>query len=189
MKWVMVGVVAAALVSGTVNAADKPETARLSGFKEMMQSAQKGNPVAQNNLGVMYATGNGTAKDFVAAAQWYEKSAGQGYAVAQHNLGGLYEQGLGVPLDPGAAAVWYALAADQGDGWAQVSLAELHAEHKIDDADLATAYRWLLIASNSREADIKAAARKMMDPVAKKLTPASRSEAEKMAKAWRPANR
>jgi uncharacterized protein len=184
-RMVAVAVAMTALWSLTAPAADK-EAARLPGLAELKASAEKGNPVAQNNVGAKFATGDGVAQDYRQAATWYEKAASAGYAVAQHNLGGLYEHGLGVDKDPAAAAVWYALAAEQGDGWAEVSLAHLHAKGLLVQNDLATAYRWLVVASASDDKEVKAAAAELTREVASKLSPAARAEAETMARAWRP---
>lgn len=186
MKGFLAAGMALTLLTGTALASEKFEGNRPAGFQETKVAAEKGNPVAQNNLAVMLATGSGVTQDVKAAAKWYEKAAEQGYAVAQHNLGGLYEQGLGVTQDFGAAAVWYALAAEQGDGWAQLSLAELHATNKLVQSEPATAYRWLLIAANSKEPEVKAAASDALKKVAPKLSAAQKTEAEKMAKVWRP---
>ncbi len=71
------------------------------------QSAESGDPVAQNYVGEIYERGLGTAPDYKAAATWYRKSAEQGHAAAQVNLGQLYERGLGVPADMETAVSWY----------------------------------------------------------------------------------
>lgn len=186
MKRILAAGVAVVLWTGVAVAADKQDGARSAGYQDTKIAADKGNPVAQNNLAVMLATGNGVALDYKAAAMWYQKAAEQGYAVSQHNLGGLYEQGLGVPQDPGAAAVWYNLAAEQGDGWAQLSLADLHAGKKLPQSNATTAYRWLVIAANSKEADVKAQANEAIKKVVGKLSASQKADAEKQAKAWRP---
>lgn len=186
MKRMLLVALTALAMCGPAVAADKPDAARVPGVSELKTAADKGNPVAQNNLAAMFATGEGVAQDYKQAAKWYEMAAEQGYAIAQHNLGGLFEHGLGVPQDPATAAVWYALAADQGDGWAQVSLASLHAAGKLVQNDISTAYRWSVIASNSKEKDIKAAATQLVQQLGPKLSAPARAEAEKMAKVWRP---
>jgi len=40
---------------------------------------------AQNNLGTLYARGDGVPKDYVAAYMWFELSAAQGNPVAADN--------------------------------------------------------------------------------------------------------
>src|SRR5688572_17510886 len=47
--------------------------------------AAKGDPVAQSNLGFMYATGQGLPRNLTEAAKWYRSAAEQGRAAAQYN--------------------------------------------------------------------------------------------------------
>jgi TPR repeat protein len=162
---------------------------RLPGYQDMLGLAQKGDPVAQNNVAVMLATGQGVAQNYKEAAKWYEKAAQQGFAVAQGNLGQLYEKGWGVPRDPGAAAVWYQLAADQGDEWSQLSLGQMHANHMIADPDMVAAYAWLTLASKSKTVELAKQAGEAMKAVKPRLKPAQLKEAESRAKNWRPSNR
>ena len=77
--------------------------------------AEQGNAVAQFNLGLMYANGQGVTQDYAAAVSWYRKSADQGNADAQHGLGFMYSVGYGVPQDSTTALSWYRKAAEQGD--------------------------------------------------------------------------
>jgi len=58
--------------------------------------ANDGDAVAQFNLGLMYATGQGVQQDDAAAALWFRKAGEQGYAPAQSNLGTVYPYGRGV---------------------------------------------------------------------------------------------
>ena len=50
------------------------------------RGAEQGDADAQFNLGVMYAEGEGVARDDAEARRWYRKAAEQGHADAQHNL-------------------------------------------------------------------------------------------------------
>jgi TPR repeat protein len=74
-------------------------------------AAEQGHSGAQNRLGVMYAEGQGAARDYGKAVQWYQRAAEQGDAAAQYNLGMVYAQGQGVPRDNARAYFWYNLAA------------------------------------------------------------------------------
>ena len=56
----------------------------------------RGTPDAQNNLGVMYANGEGVPEDDAEAVRWYRLAADQGDADAQYNLGVMYANGEGV---------------------------------------------------------------------------------------------
>ena len=90
--------------------------------------AQQGNDVAQYNLGIMYAQGQGVTQDYVEAVKWYRKAAEQGFAPAQVNLGIMYGQGKGVPQDDVEAVKWYRKAAEQGYALAQYNLGVMYAE-------------------------------------------------------------
>ncbi|MCB0855546.1 MAG: sel1 repeat family protein [Bacteroidetes bacterium] len=55
-------------------------------------AANKGDDVAQMNLGYHYANGIGVDEDVEQAIYWYAQSAEQGNPRAQNNLGDLYER-------------------------------------------------------------------------------------------------
>lgn len=80
-------------------------------LKAFQSLAAQGNAEAQNNLGELYAKGQGVPQDYAQARQWYEKAAAQGNALAQNNLAELYFAGLGVPQDYVRAYLWVSLAA------------------------------------------------------------------------------
>ena len=71
--------------------------------------------MAQNNLGVMYANGEGVPQNYAEAVNWFRKAAEQGDAVAQNSLGAMYNNGTGVPEDDVQAYAWFNIAAAQGD--------------------------------------------------------------------------
>jgi len=68
-----------------------------------------------NNLGVLYATGEGVAKDPEEAARLCRRAADAGNDLAARNLGTMYETGEGVPKDLKTALAWYQKGADLGD--------------------------------------------------------------------------
>lgn len=78
----------------------------------MRDKAEKGDPEAQNGLGMINLYGFGGAQDLVAAKAWFEKAANQGYPEAIVQLGSLYENGMGVEKDVAKAAASYRKAAD-----------------------------------------------------------------------------
>ena len=91
-------------------------------FSILRQQAEKGNPIAQNYLGICYGYGIGVAKDEKIEVEWYRKAAEQGLAAAQNNLGCCYAEGIGVAKDEKKAVEWYRKAAEQGDTLAQLKL-------------------------------------------------------------------
>lgn len=52
-----------------------------------LKAAEGGNSMAQNNLAMMYATGEGVGRDEAQATKWFARSAAQGDAAAQFHLG------------------------------------------------------------------------------------------------------
>lgn len=76
-------------------------------------AAEQGDAYAQDNLGLMYFTGQGMPQDSALAALWYGKAAEQGYADAQFKLGAMYFTGQGIAQDVVEARKWYVLAASR----------------------------------------------------------------------------
>jgi TPR repeat protein len=78
------------------------------------QLADSGSADAQLNLGIMYANGQGAAKNYAEAVKWYGIAAKQGLAAAQYNLALMYTNGQGVPQDYILAYKWFSLSAAFG---------------------------------------------------------------------------
>ena len=71
---------------------------------------------AQFRLGNFYFSGMpliGLDKDYIQAAEWYEKSAKNGLDHAQNNLGNMYAFGIGVGQNFEKAFYWYSQAAER----------------------------------------------------------------------------
>ena len=111
-------------------------------FQSTKAKAKKGDASAQFNLGFMYDTGNGVAKDEAEAVKWYRKAADQGHAIAQFNLGLMYDNGNGVALDEAEAVKWYRKAADQGDASAQHNLGLMYGKGDGVAKDEVEAVKW-----------------------------------------------
>jgi TPR repeat protein len=99
-------------------------------------AADKGDSHAQSNLGNLYRTGQGVARDFAKAAQLFNRAAGKGNSVAMSHLGAMVENGQGSARDPHKAAEWYRRAAKQGNSWAQYRLARLYYLGRLGKKDL-----------------------------------------------------
>ncbi len=84
-------------------------------LKEWKPLADQGHAYAQNNLGWMYASGEGVVEDDAEAAGWYRLAADQGHAGAQLNLGVMYANGEGVLQDNVTAHMWFNIAGANGD--------------------------------------------------------------------------
>lgn len=114
---------------------------------EFLIDAEKGNTLAQLNLGLLYDEGRGVEQDFLVAVRWYRLAAENGNELAQLNLGSMYFQGLGVDQDYASAAGWYRRAALAGNVHAQYNLAVMHEEGAGIAKDPIQAYAWLEIAA------------------------------------------
>ena len=76
------------------DAAAAAQHANPAGFASFYrQEAEKGNAIAQANLGLMYENGEGVTQDYGEAVKWYRLSAAQGNAGGQSNLGRMYANG------------------------------------------------------------------------------------------------
>ena len=104
--------------------------------------AERGDVVAQNNLGLMYGSGDGVPKDLKEAAKWFRKAAEQGNALAQINLGLMYLRGKGADKDDKEAVKWLRKAAEQGIAAAQLYLGLMYGSGDGVPEDLKEATKW-----------------------------------------------
>jgi TPR repeat protein len=94
------------------SAAPAIETASLD---QLRQLADNGDPVAENALGLRYATGDGVKLSESEAVRWFTKAAELGNIPAQSKLGSIYYSGRGVPQDANRAYFWMVVARSGGD--------------------------------------------------------------------------
>jgi TPR repeat protein len=149
--------------------------------------ADAGDARAQALLGQMYYRGRGVPQDDRDAAVWFRHAADQNDATAQFYLGGMYAEGRGVPQDFAESAKWYERAAEQGDGQAQYNLGLAYARGEGVAPDSVKAHMWFnLSASRLNDPRGRTAAIKNRDQVAGEMTADQISEAQKLAKDWKP---
>ena len=82
-------------------------------FDAAKKGAERGQPLAQFNLGLMYYKGRVAAQDYKEAVKWWRLAAEQGFAEALNNLGMMYGNGQGVEQDYVLAHKWFDLAASR----------------------------------------------------------------------------
>lgn len=116
------------------------------------KAAENGSVDAQNNLGIMYLTGQGVEKDLKEAAVWLQKAAESGNAAAQSNLGLMYYYDEGVEKDFQQAAYWLLKSAKQGDVTAQNNLAVMYSEGLGVNKNQDRAIYWLQKAADQGDA-------------------------------------
>ena len=117
-------------------------------FEELKLAAERGDPKAQTDLGLIYDRGEGVTQDHQEAFKWYTLAADQGYARAQYDIGASYDRGEGVAQDHQEALKWYTLAADQGHVSAQYSIALLYANGEGVARDYQEALKWYTLAAD-----------------------------------------
>ncbi len=83
------------------------------GFDAARKGAERGQPLAQFNLGLMYYKGRAVRQDYKEAVKWWRLSAEKGFAEALNNLGMMYGNGDGVAKDDVEAHKWFDLAASR----------------------------------------------------------------------------
>jgi len=115
--------------------------------------------------------------------------ADQGDAHTQYRLGIMYDEGKGVPQDFAEAAKWFRKAAEQGDVQAQHNLGFLYDNGQGVPQDLILSHMWFTLAVShfpASEEKGREKALKNRDIVASRMTPAQISEAERLAREWKP---
>ena len=118
------------------------DAAALSGpLASIVAAANRGDPAAQNQLGVKYAQGeDGLTRDDTKAVEWYRKAANQGLPKAQTNLGDMYIYGRGGLSQSYLDALsWYLKASQQDWPDAQYRLGYMYEKGLGTDKDPAKA--------------------------------------------------
>jgi len=103
------------------------------------KAADQGYSIAQTNLGLMYVTGQGTARNWPEAEKWFVRSAAQGDPGAQYHLGvhhhrrSMLNQAETVHEARIEAFKWFQLAAQQGYWKADVCLERVNLQMNQED--------------------------------------------------------
>jgi len=127
--------------------------------------------------------------DYKTAYRLIKPLAEHGLPEAQFNLGLMYDKQRGVPQDFAEAVKWYRKAAEQGNAEAQYNLGMMYFAGLGVPKDYALAHMWFYLATSRYPASEKAKrenAESSRDVAASKLTPSQVSEAQRMAREWKP---
>jgi TPR repeat protein len=142
--------------------------------------AVQGNPVAQNNIGILYLDGKGVKQDTSEAVRYLSLSAASGSSLGQNNLGGLYREGKGVPRDYPRAAQWFAASAAQGNAAAMYNLGLMYELGQGMKAEPFHAYMWYALAAEQNNV-VNAAAHR--DALWGRMTAAAQKQAREITAA------
>jgi len=127
-------------------------------LREWRPLAEEGLPVAQNNLGQMYANGQGVPKDDNEAAKWTRMAAEKGDTEARYNLGIMLTKGEGLQKDEVEGAKWIRMAAENnGHAEAQGYLGWMYSNGVGVPKDYAEAMKWFRRAAEQGSAEAQAA--------------------------------
>jgi uncharacterized protein len=110
--------------------------------------ADQGDAVAQEILGKIHLTGEGTTRDNIVAFKRFLQAAERGRAEAQLELGRMYRDGVGILADGNLAMYWFHRAAKQGTPDAYNAIGELYLGHPDVLEDAAAARRFFLGGAN-----------------------------------------
>ncbi|WP_130471769.1 tetratricopeptide repeat protein [Candidatus Magnetaquicoccus inordinatus] len=139
----------------------------------------------RNLLALALAPRNTSASDECLSWDHFDlifHKAVQGDCNAQCSLGKMYERGEGVLRDGNEAVKWYRLAAEQGDDHAQRALGFIYANGRGVPIDYFQAYIWYdIVASKGDEYAIK-----FRDDAAGRMTHTQLTQAQEMARKWKP---
>ncbi len=140
--------------------------------------AVQGNPVAQNNLGIMYLDGKGVPQNMSEAVRYLSLSAAAGSSLGQNNLGGLYRDGKGVPRDYGRAMQWFAASAGQGNSAGMYNMGLMYELGQGVKQDPFRAYMWYSLAADQGNMPNAVAHR---NALWSRMTPAAQAQARQLS--------
>lgn len=144
----------------------------------MRPLAEKGDTIAQHNLGVSYFQGEGVAKDLKEAEKWFRLAAEKGHSPAQSSLGLMKL----MSKDYREALKWVQLSADQGYAPSQVNLGIMYYEGLGVPRDHVRAHMWMSLAALAGDGN----ASNYRDDIARKLSLSQVEQSLKLVKEWKP---
>lgn len=115
----------------------------------LVREANKGNPIAEHELGLRYLNGFSFPKDLKQAVYWIKRSADQYVPAANFNLGLLYYRGEGVEWDPFKAYKYIEIAAKAGLSDALYFMGILYLDNFVVPSDFNKAYSYIKASADS----------------------------------------
>lgn len=166
------------LLNGEGSTKDEP---RAAGW--LKRAAARGQPMAQNYLGVLHRTGaGGVDASIPQAVHWFEAAALQGNRMAMANLGKIYAGGWAQGVDFRRAARWFVRAAMLGDTDSAFNLGVLYERGDGVMASRFDAYKWYSIAAAAGDQPAAKRAREL----ARLLSPQELATANVLAAEFKP---
>ncbi|HED06038.1 MAG TPA: sel1 repeat family protein [Ignavibacteria bacterium] len=117
---------------------------------KLVQDANKGNTLAQHELGLRYLLGKGFSTDTVKAAYWIKKAADKGLAAASYNYGILLNNGWGTKWNPFSAFNYFMIAAKDGMPQAEQVVGLIYTDNLVVKRNWSKAYKWIKEAAKQK---------------------------------------
>jgi hypothetical protein len=146
----------------------------------ILNRADAGDSIAQYEMALRYADGEGVPQNYRDAMAWFAKAAANGNDNAQWKLGLGYIKGIGVPHDERKAVVWFKRAANHGDVRAQSALSDLYLSGRGVPRDYVRAYTWASIATGLPGND-----NERLRVIGSRMTAAQIEDAQRRISSWR----
>jgi hypothetical protein len=146
----------------------------------ILNRAGAGDSIAQYEMALRYADGEGVPQNYRDAMAWFAKAAAKDNDNAQWKLGLGYIKGIGVPHDERKAVVWFKRAANHGDIRAQSAISDLYLSGRGVSRDYVRAYTWASIATGSRGND-----NDRLRVIGSRMTSAQMDDAQRRIFSWR----
>ena len=107
---------------------------KLANVEDLEGKAKRGDREAQYNLGTLFYNGDGVAKNYKIAAEWYQQATYQGHAKAAYALGMMYLHGVGVNQDGKRAVELFYISSKNGFSEAKAALEQMKNEGREVDS-------------------------------------------------------
>jgi TPR repeat protein len=146
----------------------------------VLNRAGAGDSIAQYEMALRYADGEGVPQNHRDAMAWFAKAAANDNDNAQWKLGLGYIKGIGVPHDEREAVVWFKRAANHGDIRAQSALSDLYLSGRGVSRDYVRAYTWASIATGLPGND-----NARLRVIGSRMTSAQMEDAQRRIFSWR----
>lgn len=121
---------------------NRDEREYMDAYNTFLQESRSGSHEAEYCLGLMYARGQGIAKDYTAALNWFVRAYDGGFLNAGYFLGKMNLLGLGTEKNADAARRLFESVADE-DCRAMYELGLMHFTGEELPRDLDSAFAWM----------------------------------------------
>lgn len=118
-------------------------------FALWSNEATNQNDQAMANLGIMYLKGEGLAKDFLKAKEWFEKAIEYENDSAYYNLALMYQSSIGVDEDMPKALEFFEKAAQKGHTLASFRLGVMLLKERHDKEKVKKGFEAMLFAAKT----------------------------------------